>query len=80
MIHEFMDYLFEMANNLQKLLPKEIIDGAKRLAAKLKGQQFSPQLCKERALRNHLDSYRKLSVYGFNSGKSFLQFLILILF
>ena len=77
MVHEFMDYLFKMAENLQKLIPKEIHDAAKKLAKKIDGQTFSKAFCQERGLLYHLNNYRKLSVYGFNSGK--ILFLISIL-
>ena len=69
MTHEFLDYLFKMAENLQTLIPKEIIDAEKKLSAKLDGLEFSKSACEDRDMLYHLRNYRKLSVYGFNSGK-----------
>ena len=69
MIGEFMNHLFKMAKKLQDLLPDEIVAAAELLGEKLKGQEFSKGTCAERTLLNHLKNYRKLSVYGFNSGK-----------
>ena len=76
MIHEFMDYLFKMAENLQELIPTEITEAAKKLDKELKGQGFSKHACKDRQMLNHLNNYRKLSVYGFNSCKfEYLSYL-----
>ena len=69
MIGEFMGHLFKMAEKLQELLPDEIVAAAEFLGVRLKGQEFSKEMCTERTLFNHLKNYRKLSVYGFNSGK-----------
>ena len=69
MIGEFMGHLFKMAEKLQELLPDEIVAAAEFLGVRLKGQEFSKEMCTERTLLNHLKNYRKLSVYGFNSGK-----------
>ena len=70
MITEFMDHIFDMVEALQKLIPKEIVDAAASQAAKLAGQMFSKGKCEERTLLHHLNGYKKLSVYGFNSGNS----------
>ena len=69
MMSEFLNHLFNMAEKLQDLIPQEIIKAADRLNAQLKGIKFSKSVCKERSLLNHLNSYKRLSVYGFNSGK-----------
>ena len=72
MIAEFLDYLFKMAGKLQELLPEQIVKAADELSQKVKGQEFSKNMCQERTLLNHLKNYCKLSVYGFNSGKDFI--------
>ena len=68
MVSKFLEHLFVMAADLKQSLPKEIIQAAKRLKDKLAGQQFSKGACKERSLLYHLNNYKKLSVFGFNSG------------
>ena len=73
MVHEFMDYLFKMAEKLQTLIPKEITDAAEKLNAELEGQGFSKSACQDREMMYHLNNYKKLSVYGFNSGKFYLK-------
>ena len=72
MIAEFLEYLFNMAEKLQDLLPEQIVKAAEELTEKLKGQEFSYGMCAEKVLKNHLKNYCKLSVYGFNSGKSLI--------
>ena len=69
MVHEFMDYLFKMAEKLQTLIPKEITEAAEKLTAELEGQGFSKSACQDRDMLYHLNNYKKLSIYGFNSGK-----------
>ena len=70
MIAEFLEYLFKMAGKLQELLPEQIVKAADELSQMLKGQEFSKSKCAQQTLLNHLKSYCKLSVYGFNSGKN----------
>ena len=72
MVHEFMDYLFKMAEKLQTLIPKEITEAAEKLTTELEGQGFSKTACEDRDMLHHLNNYKKLSVYGFNSGKLIL--------
>ena len=73
MVHEFMDYLFKMAEKLQTLIPKEITEAAEKLAAELDGQGFSKKACQDREMLYHLKNYKKLSIYGFNSGNFLLK-------
>ena len=68
MVSDFLDHLFDMADTLQTLIPQEIVQAAARLNEELEGQKFSKHKCEERRLLYHLNSYKKLSVYGFNSG------------
>ena len=79
MVHEFKDYLFKMAEKLQTLIPKEITEAAEKLTAELEGQGFSKSACQDRDMLYHLNNYKKLSIYGFNSGK-FLPMLFMIIF
>ena len=75
MVGKFLEYLFQMAEKLQELLPEQITAAAEELGEKLQGQKFSKGGCGERTLLNHLKNYCKLSVYGFNSGKSLTFYL-----
>ena len=68
MISDFLEHLFDMSKDLQKHIPQEIVRAAQRLSEKLAGQHFSKGKCEERSLLYHLNAYKKLSVYGFNSG------------
>ena len=77
MITECMDHIFAMADALQKLIPKEIMDAAATQSAKLAGQMFSKGKCEERTLLHHLNGYKKLSVFGFNSGN--INFILICL-
>ena len=71
MIAQFLEHLFQMAEKLQELLPDEIVAAAEHLEAKIDGNKFSKEICNDRTLHNELKNYLKLSVYGFNSGKTF---------
>ena len=79
-ITEFLDHIFDMAEALQKLIPKEIVQAAASQAAKLAGQMFSKGKCEERTLLHHLNGYKKLSIFGFNSGNISYILLLLINF
>ena len=69
MVHDFLDYLFKMAGELQTLIPEEITEASTKLNAELEGRKFSKEACQDREMMYHLNNYRKLSVYGFNSGR-----------
>ena len=70
LVTEFMDHLNLIADELQKLIPKEITDLIVNLESQLKGQQFSKSKSKKMKLLRFFKAFRMLNVFGFNSGKN----------
>ena len=72
MIHEFVEYLFELQMKLEDQLPIEFeqaIDKIQDSITENKGNKFEQQ--KLWRLKNGLERYKKLNVYGFNSGENY---------
>ena len=71
MIHEFVDFLLELQSQLEEQLPIEIEKAIEEIGMLIELHRGNK--IKERELwrlKNGLERYKKLNVYGFNSGKT----------
>ena len=69
LVNNFLDHLFRMARSLQQHIPKEIHDAEVKLDKEIGPNKWANNKQFERKLQTYLLNFKKLSVFGFDSGK-----------
>ena len=76
MIDNFMKYLEFLHEELQQYVPKPILEALSKLELEVGDAKFSKYNAGKMKMINQLKKYKKLNVFGFNSGKSTLKLIL----
>ena len=80
MIQEFIDYLFQLEDKLQELVPPEIVKAIEKLEKSIISAKFSKTQLKEKTILSYLKQFYTLPCYGFNSAKYDIPCIIGLIF
>ena len=72
LVHEFLDYLFELVDEFHQALPVELDQAIEKLTAEIEIEKFSKAKTEKMGLLWTLKKYKTLAIYGFNSGEFYI--------